>query len=350
MQNVDVPPGSNALVTGANGFIASNIVEELLSLGYNVIGTVRSATRCAWMTSFFESRAAPHRGTFTLVELPDLADERAFSAAFAAHHIAAVYLTTSNLDFSQTEPEPFLSRAVETITAPMRAALQHPHVKRFVVTGSAFSVYTPRGNDPRALTAETYNDEAVAAAHAAAWSDPAARGMAIFMAAFVAKDRAVWRFLEREKPAFRAAVVLPGNVTGRVLDTAHQGLPTTAGALVGLWEGGDKATLARTLGRPVHYVDVEDCARLHVAAGTRSDVVNERIFAFAEPCTWNRMLRVMKEKWPQRKFDDEDASEGECLAEVSNERGAGLLRDMYGKGWTSLEESVTKTLKSANLV
>jgi hypothetical protein len=34
------------------------------------------------------------------------------------------------------------------------------------------------------------------------------------------------------------------------------------------------------------FVDVQDSARLHVAALTNPDVKNERIIAYAEHCTW----------------------------------------------------------------
>ncbi|EKG17557.1 Pseudouridine synthase/archaeosine transglycosylase [Macrophomina phaseolina MS6] len=345
------PPGSTVPVTGANGLIASNVVEEFLALGYNVLGTVRSSARCAWLTSFFASRHGPHRGAFTLLELPDLGDERAFADAFTAHRVAAVCLTTSNMDFAQPEPEPFISGAVETVRAPMRAALKSaPHVKSFVVTGSMFAVWSPRSNDARALDAETYNDDAVAGAYADAWTDPAARGFAIFAAAFVAKDRAARAFVAEEKPGFRVSVLLVDSVLGRVLDVEHQGLPTTVGFLAGIWEGGEKAKAARAFVKPQYYLDAEDCGKLHVAAAVRADVVNERIFACGGPFTWNRILRIMKENWPQQKFEDEDETEGESLSKVPIERGAALLRDMGGQGWTSLEESVRKTVATAKLL
>lgn len=34
------------------------------------------------------------------------------------------------------------------------------------------------------------------------------------------------------------------------------------------------------------FIDVQDDARLHVAAITNGDVSNERIFGFAEPFNW----------------------------------------------------------------
>ncbi|KAK7705127.1 hypothetical protein SLS57_010149 [Botryosphaeria dothidea] len=350
MQNVDVPPGSNVLITGVNGLIASNIAEEFLALNYNVIGTVRSTSRCAWLIPFFQARHTPTRGTFTLIELRDLADEAAFARAYAAHRIAAVCLTTGAMDFGQTAPEPSVGHAVETVRAPMRAARQHPLVTSFVLTGSVWAVYMPRGGVARELAADTYNDDAVAAAYGEAWEDAGARGLAVFGAGFVAKDRAARAFVREERPGFRATVLLVDCVMGRILNTEQQGLPTSIGFVAGVWEGGEKARPARALIKPQHHVDVEDCAKLHVAAAVRGDVVNERIFTFGEPFTWNKVLRIFKKNWPQRKFDDEDPSEGECLAKAPNERGAQLLRDMGGKGWTSLEESVVKTIKTGKLV
>lgn len=49
-----IPAGSWVLVTGANGFIASHVINELLSSGYKVRGTVREPK--PWLDEFFVSR------------------------------------------------------------------------------------------------------------------------------------------------------------------------------------------------------------------------------------------------------------------------------------------------------
>lgn len=49
-----LPPGSRILVTGANGYIASHVVDKLLGLGYLVRGTVRAPK--PWLNGYFEQK------------------------------------------------------------------------------------------------------------------------------------------------------------------------------------------------------------------------------------------------------------------------------------------------------
>ena len=65
-----IPPGSRILVTGANGFIGSQVVQQLLSLGYLVRGTVRSQK--PWLDELFKSKFGPN--SFESVIIPDLSD------------------------------------------------------------------------------------------------------------------------------------------------------------------------------------------------------------------------------------------------------------------------------------
>lgn len=52
-----VPPrtGAKVLVTGANGYIALHVVDQLLKAGYVVRGTVRSQSKVAHLTKTFAS-------------------------------------------------------------------------------------------------------------------------------------------------------------------------------------------------------------------------------------------------------------------------------------------------------
>jgi len=53
-----LPLGSRILVTGANGYIASHVVDKLLGLGYLVRGTVRAPK--PWLNEYFEQRYGPN--------------------------------------------------------------------------------------------------------------------------------------------------------------------------------------------------------------------------------------------------------------------------------------------------
>ena len=59
------------LVTGANGFMASWIMKDLLSRGFSVRGTVRSAEKIPDRSVIFPELADPDRLEFVIV--PDIA-------------------------------------------------------------------------------------------------------------------------------------------------------------------------------------------------------------------------------------------------------------------------------------
>ena len=66
-----LPPGSRVLVTGANGYIASHVVDTLLRLGYLVRGTVR--TQKPWLNKYFEEKYGAE--VFDTIELASFDDQ-----------------------------------------------------------------------------------------------------------------------------------------------------------------------------------------------------------------------------------------------------------------------------------
>jgi uncharacterized protein YbjT (DUF2867 family) len=66
-----LPLGSRILVTGANGFVGSNVVQCLLELGFKVRGTVRSPK--PWLDELFRGKFGDE--SFESVVLPNFEDE-----------------------------------------------------------------------------------------------------------------------------------------------------------------------------------------------------------------------------------------------------------------------------------
>lgn len=63
-----IPRGSKILVTGANGFIGSHVVDQLLSLGYLVRGTIRKPK--PWLNELFDRKYG--KGKFETCIVSDL--------------------------------------------------------------------------------------------------------------------------------------------------------------------------------------------------------------------------------------------------------------------------------------
>lgn len=81
-----IPKGSTVLVTGANGFIASHIVDQLLQLGYKVRGTVRTQEKGKWLQSYFDDKYG--KGKLELAVVPDMGVKDAFHDAVKGNNFA----------------------------------------------------------------------------------------------------------------------------------------------------------------------------------------------------------------------------------------------------------------------
>ncbi|KAL2145828.1 hypothetical protein VTI28DRAFT_6125 [Corynascus sepedonium] len=136
-----IPPDALILVTGANGLIASHVVNQLLAFGYRVRGTVRSATRCAYLTTLFDTRHGP--GRFELIEVPDVTRPGAWDAAVCgvsgvAHVLGSVDLAVRDADAATAEEMPWQVNL-------LAAAAKEEGIRSIVFTSSAWAAWAPVG-------------------------------------------------------------------------------------------------------------------------------------------------------------------------------------------------------------
>ena len=92
------PPGSTVLVTGANAYIGSHVINILLGLGYRVRGTVR--TPRPWLNEYFD--ACYGEGLFETILITDFKDPSAFDHALTGvsgvvHMVRAAFPTSIKL-------------------------------------------------------------------------------------------------------------------------------------------------------------------------------------------------------------------------------------------------------------
>jgi len=71
-----VPKGSTVLVTGANGYLGMHVVDQLLTSGYKVRGTVRDSEKAQWTTEYFDEKYG--KGNYEASVVADLSQEGAF--------------------------------------------------------------------------------------------------------------------------------------------------------------------------------------------------------------------------------------------------------------------------------
>lgn len=175
-------------------------------------------------------------------------------------------------------------------------------------------------------------------------------------------ERAIFRFVEDEKPGFTVNTVNPFFVIGPTLNERH--LKGTAGWIRNVYNG-EPGLLAvvppsKSLW-PAHtppkistddlssqgcQVNVQDVAALHVAAALEPDVSGERLLAFGEPFNLNLVLAILRRQYPDRELIDDLPSQQLCLARIGNEsRLLGLLKKLGGRnGWITLQQGVREGL------
>jgi len=333
-----LPPGSLVLVTGANGYVGSHAVDQFLTYGYKVRGTVRNKQKCAWLTQVFDKKYGS--GKFELVELATLDDLESFKAAAdGCDGIVHVAQGVGN----SSDPHEVITPAVNCTVVALEAAATTPSVKRFVYTSSSVAV---RGDEVRGpdvqLTPETWNDAVLENV----WA-PGPYGMERMMPSYMASkvlcERKVWEFMAERKPNFVANAVLPDYVIGRPVSVEHQGLAfSTVMVLKSLVDGED---FWRMFG-PNYMVDAGDIGRLHVAALTKADAANERIFGFAHQKTWTDWIALMRQDHPEKTFPDPPPNEGRDEAVITARPRAEAMLKWLGQpaGWRPMEESVRETV------
>lgn len=321
-----IPRGSKVLVTGANGYIASHIINVLLELGYIVRGTVR--TPMPWLQDYFEKEWGPDRCEF--VQVPDFQKFDAFDpyvqGISGIIHVAQALPSGSGVE----DIDAAVAYTVNGNVNVLRAAATRDSIKRVVFTSSIVAAGYPTGPGFK-LDVDSWDtcvsQEASLSKQRSAYRECKTQG-----------EFQAWKWVEANRPGFEFNTVLPWFTIGNVLHSKIGG--STMGYVTSLLQGN---TLPfKFLPLPWH-VDVVDVARLHAIALFSPSVKSERIFAAAGPFTWEQVVEILRHIQPnntriQDSPPDEEATRGEVIPAARAER---LLQVHFGQTkWTPIAASL----------
>ncbi|KAK1635670.1 NAD dependent epimerase/dehydratase [Colletotrichum phormii] len=317
IENPVVPKGSIAVITGANGYIASHIADHFIQHGYRVRGTVRNPKKSAWLVPHFENRYGTWK--FELHIVPDMQVDGAYDEAIKG---ASMFVHTATVVDFNGDPAEVIGGAIKCGMVAIQAAYKEPSMRRFILTSSA-STLMPLKN-------------------------LLLRGKLWIK---LEQEQSIWKFYEEKKtkrPDIVVNSIVPDFNFGRSIDPSQTGGSSSFGFIVELFEG---KTLPEPWHLPHYFIDVEDDAALHIAAAILSDVKGERIFAFAYPMNWDIILDILRRQNPRRKFADNFHDEEYPVTVKPIARAEGLLKRLGRPGWISLEQSIatnTEHLKATN--
>jgi hypothetical protein len=155
------------------------------------------------------------------------------------------------------------------------------------------------------------------------------------------------------QPRFVVNTVLPGLTMGNPLNVEHQGRSSTALIISELFAAqtwrDPGGRLAQGI-QPNHYIDVQDVARLHVAALLSKSASGERIFGCTGRFNWNDVLDIWRAAFPWSKFADKlkyvGTGEDESDLEELRGRAEEIMKSVGYEGFeVDLKESVLSAVE-----
>ncbi|KAK2732346.1 hypothetical protein FQN55_004250 [Onygenales sp. PD_40] len=334
-----IPRGSLILVTGANGYIASHVIDILLELGYHVRGTVR--TEKPWVDALFENKHG--KGRYESVIVPVIEEAGAFEEAIkgvdGVVHVAS--------DVSMRPDLSIITNAVNHTLGLLKTASKQTSVKRFVMTSSSGACLLPEPNKRGVIVDEnTWNNDSIEGARDDSLPIPK-KSVNVYCASKTEAERQAWEWVREQNPDFVFNTVVPNMNLGKIL--APEISASTMGFARRLLKGDP---IAMHVLPPQYYVNVIDNARLHVIGLLNPTVTSERIFAFAAPQNWTDLIAILRKLRPENKnIPDPPVDEGRDYSEIKPlKRAEGLLCEFFGvEGWIGYEESLAAGIEEVEL-
>ncbi|RFU77341.1 aldehyde reductase ii [Trichoderma arundinaceum] len=334
IENPAIPFNSIVVIIGANGYIGTETCEKFLQAGYRVRGTVRDVEKHqAWMHNLFDDK---YPGKFELVRVVDFEADDGFDKAFEG--AAGVVYVSTPIIFDPDPAnvvDPVVKGIINTLNSAVRAG-----VKRYVLCSSSKAVEATVYNQPHEISTETYNHEDLRKAYEEPTVATTERALSVYSASRVAAELAFWSWVKENNPPFVAnCIVLDGNF-GRVL-RAEKIQGSSVGMLKRVLAGNWNDVLTHL----AYIVNVEDSARLMVAAATLSSIVNERIFAYYKQATWNELRHKIRQLYPDRLdlVSGEDLDlEGRDMSNADGpiKRAEEILKGLGQSGFMSVDDTL----------
>lgn len=339
------------VVTGANGFIAGQVILSLLSSGYAVRGTVRSLERCQHLQSA-ESPFHPYllQGLFSLAEVPDLTSPTQVAAAFT--DATAVAHLAQPVSFS-TDADYVIGTAVRGTQIALEAAAQIKSVKSFVLMSSISAVRMLLSNPAppgHVITADEWDDADFKIKALQAEGKPLP-GPLVYAASKAAGERTLWDFAKLRQPCFAITAINPVFVAGppAVPPRSPDEISGTTKFIFDVLAGKELPPPERLVGYGA-YVDVRDVARLvSFAIGNSKVADRHRYLAVSSWIHPQGVVDVLREAYPDRRHLIQEGTPGEGYTkgfgfpESAPKFDTETAVQASGKAWTRFEDTILAT-------
>ncbi|TNY24036.1 hypothetical protein DMC30DRAFT_413521 [Rhodotorula diobovata] len=277
-----VPTDSLVLLTGASGYLAVHVLQQLLERGFRVRGTVRSKDKGDYLKQLLAKDGLDSKFEVAIVE--DVEKPNAFDEAVKG--VDAVVHTASPFHFNVSKADELIGPAVQGTLSALRAASQEPKVKRVVITASFACVVEPK-EPVYTFTEKDWNNFSTQQVEEK--GDDCDKSQ-MYRASKTLAERAAWDFVDKEKPSFDLTTIQPPLIFGPLLHQCEkpESLNTSVNNFYQFLEGNKSAEDAQTgFGS---FVDVRDVAHLHVESLVKEEAGNERFLVATADTSYQPLL------------------------------------------------------------
>ncbi|KAM0264257.1 hypothetical protein ACHAQJ_000746 [Trichoderma viride] len=310
-----------AFVTGATGFIGSQVVASALKEGYNVRVSVRKPEQIEDLKAIFHKEAS----NLQFVVVPDISLPNAFDGAL--DNVQVIFHLASPMPGKGSDlHKDYLEPARNGTLSILESAKKVPSIKRVIIMSSILGI------GPVDLF---YNTDTFVAANTGKRKEldlekvfPGGKGDngPMYVASKILTHQASLDWVADNKPGFTLATVHPTFVLGPSL------IRKTASDIDGINAWFWKSLQLPAPIFPSVIVDVRDVADLCIKAAKEEDGANgTELVASGAPTTWRDIAEWVRSKYPE--LDTKLAEDGPVPFRVDSE-------NVLGMKWRPLEETL----------
>lgn len=277
------------LLTGANGFVGSHILDQLLKASFSVRAVLRSQSKIDAVKADFPG------SSLDFAVVPDMTAAGAFDEALKSSppfdtviHTASPFLykvVKDNHDFL----DPAIKGTTEILKGIKRVA---PEVKRVIITSSfaAIGAFGQYNDANKTYTSDDWNPVTLETALSSTNKSTA------YQVSKKLAEMAAWNFIKEEKPNFDLVTINPPAIYGPLRHTVNNPseLNESSARIYNLFI--NSSASAELPPNALHlYVDVRDVAKAHVESALRPEAGNTRFLLTAGGVSSQQISDVLRE-------------------------------------------------------